>query len=489
MASKFLERLHEETARLARLPALMALGEVVRTRQVQAFLVGGTVRDLALGRPTVDLDLALPAHTLAVARELARAIHGTFVLLDEAERTARVVAGEVILDLTEFRAPTLEGDLKGRDFTVNALALDLNEILSGGPAQVFDPTGGLEDLAAGHIQVVAPQNLEDDPLRLLRAYRFAATLEFSLTADTAQAVRRYAGQFGRVAGERVHHELFLLLAAPHAAAVLYDMDGTGLLCQVFPEMADMKGVEQKGYHHLDVFGHTLETVRGVEEVLAAPPAFFRDAAPAISAYAAVPPRPVLLKLAALYHDAGKPPVREERTDPDRYTFYHHERVGNELFQNMAQRLRLSQAEARVVSLLITWHMRPFLLLPLFRRGELSVRALGRMVKAAQDELAGGFALAMADSLAGQGPLKPEDGEAVLAELADQAFRFRAERLEPLARGPRLLTGHDLARFFGLTPGPRFKQLLTAVEEAQWEGKVVSREEAFDLVGGLLKKIN
>jgi poly(A) polymerase len=125
-------------------------------------------------------------------------------------------------------------------------------------------------------------------------------------------------------------------------------------------------------------------------------------------------------------------------------------------------------------------MRPFLLLPAFRERELSFRALGRLVRAARPELPGLFALAMADSLAGQGPLKPADSEAVLADLADAALQFLRERLEPQERRPKLLSGHDLIRL-GLKPGPQFRQLLTAVEEAQWEGIVRTREEALEMV--------
>jgi poly(A) polymerase len=148
-------------------------------------------------------------------------------------------------------------------------------------------------------------------------------------------------------------------------------------------------------------------------------------------------------------------------------------------------LRLSAAEAKVVNTLIRLHMRPFLLLSAFRQRELSFRALGRMVRAARPELPGLFTLAMADSLAGQGPTKPADSEAVLAELADEALRFLKEKLEPQETLPRLLSGGDLIREFHLEPGPRFRDLLTAVQEAQWEGMVRTREEALGLVRRLL----
>ena len=348
---------------------------------------------------------------------------------------------------------------------------------------LVDPWGGLQDLARGLIRVLAPENLGYDPLRLLRAYRFAATHDLALTPETEAAVRRYLPAFPRVAGERLHQELFILLAAPRAGEILQKMDRAGLLTRVFPEIADAREVAQNGYHHLDVFNHLLETVAALEQVLAAPEQYFDELAPELARYAARPPKPVLLKLAALFHDVGKPQVQERRSRPERYTFYYHEQVGLEIFAGTAQRLRLSAAEAKTVATLIRLHMRPFLLLPAFRERELTFRALGRLVRAARAELPGLFALAMADSLAGQGPQKPPDSEGVLADLADEAYRFLKERLEPQDRLPRLLDGHDLIRL-GLKPGPEFRRILTAVEEAQWEGGVKTREEALRLARGL-----
>jgi len=485
MATRILlDHLHRGLRSLANRRPLVILGQLAAARSLAVYLVGGSVRELALGRRVQDLDLAVSAQTLNLARELAAALEGTYVLLDEGERTARVVWQEETLDLAEFRAPTLKGDLGGRDFTLNAMAVDLNAVLGQSPPELIDPLGGLADLAQGRLRLVAPENFRHDPLRLLRAYRFAATHGFQLTPETTAAIRRTVPEFSRVAAERVHQELFLLLGSPAAAPALKEMEATGLLGRIFPELDDLKGVEQNGFHHLDVYGHSLLTLASLEAVLAAPEAYFGEIAGAVGRYARTPPKTAPLKLAALFHDAGKPKVQERRFDPERYTFYYHEKVGMEIFSQAAARLRCSQAETRTVTTLIQLHMRPFLLLPAFRQRELSFRALGRLVRAARSELPGLFALAMADSLAGQGPLKPGDSEAVLADLADAAYQFLKERLEPQERHPRLLSGHDLLRL-GLPPGPRFRQLLTAVEEAQWEGLVQNRAQALEMVRRLL----
>jgi poly(A) polymerase len=478
------QRLRHAAARLAASPALQALHQRAQARQIQVFLVGGTVRELILGGRTPDLDLAVSRQTLDLAQELARALGGTYVLLDETERTARVVAGAATLDLAEFRGASLEADLRGRDFTINAMALDLAALLAGEPVDLIDPCGGWADLAAGQVRMVAAANLASDPLRLLRAYRFAATHGFTVTAETATAIRDLASALARVAGERVHYELMQLLAAPRAAPGLRDLDRVGLLSHIFPELLDLKGVAQDGYHHLDVFEHSLETVAQLEGVLAAPARFFQGLAAALQRLAADPVQTAGLKVAALFHDVGKPQVQERRDQPRRFTFYHHERVGVEIFQRAARRLRFSQAQIKTVTRLITWHMRPFLLLPLFRRGELTRRALGRLVKDAGPELAGGWALAMADSLAGQGPQKPADADARLGDLADAAWDFYEEQLAARRDQPRLLSGHDL-KGLGLKPGPEFRRLLEAVEEAQWEGEVNTKEEALALVKRLI----
>ncbi len=406
-------------------------------------------------------------------------------MLDEQERSARVVWQGQELDLTEFRAPDLAGDLRKRDFTLNAMAIDLQALFRSEDPEIIDPWGGREDLAAGRLQLLLPENFLKDPLRLLRAFRFAASHGFELTAEVREAVRQYGPAIAGTPGERIHQELFRLLAAPRAYPVLRQMEELGFLGRILPELEDMKGVVQNGYHHLDVFEHSLTAVSQLEKVLAAPGAFFQETAEYVADYARQDKKAALLKLAALFHDAGKPPTQEFREDQERYTFYHHERLGVEIFQGVAARLRFSQEEARTVTRLIELHMRPFLLLPDYRHGTLSQRALGRLIKAARPELPGVFLLAMADSLAGQGALKPPEAEAVLADFCDQVYFFLKERVEPLEQRPRWLTGDDLIQELGLKPGPEFRRLLTAVEEAALEGRIQSREEALVLVRELV----
>jgi poly(A) polymerase len=299
-------------------------------------------------------------------------------------------------------------------------------------------------------------------------------------------VRHYGSAIAGVAGERIHQELFRLLASPRAYPVLRQMDTLAFLDQLLPELAAMKGVQQNGYHHLDVFEHSLTAVAELEDILTRPHSYFKETAGFVAAYVKQNKKPALLKLAALFHDVGKPGTQDFREDQERYTFYHHEQMGSAIFSAVAARLRFSQEETRIISRLVDLHMRPFLLLPDFKKNTLSQRAVSRFIKAARPDLAGVFLVAMADSLAGKGTLKPPDAEAVLSDFCDQVYIFMKERLEPMELRPKWLTGADLIRELHLTPGPEFRRLLTAVEEAAVEGQINSRDDAINLVKNIIK---
>src|SRR3989442_816797 len=189
-------------------------------RRGAAVLVGGAVRDAWLGRRPgreVDVDVAVPAGALDLARRVAERLRGAFVPLDPERGTGRVVLPGVRLDVTDFRGPSLAADLAARDFTVNALAVPLRELLVRGGAPIVDPTGGLADLRARRLRAPDLRVLTDDPLRALRGVRLEAALGFRLTRGTVAAIRAVAPALAAVAAERVRDELLLMLALPGTA--------------------------------------------------------------------------------------------------------------------------------------------------------------------------------------------------------------------------------------------------------------------------------
>ncbi len=459
-----------------------ALADCVRRRGQAVYLAGGAVRDLLLGFRPVDIDITVPVGARWWAKELAAAIDGTCIILGREEEAARVVRGEWGVDFSSFRqgTRTIEEELTRRDLTINALAVRIDPLLVSSDAKavpeqavpILDPTGGLADLAGQRIRIAAPDSFSADSLRLLRVFRFAATLAFTIDDHTLTLVRRQRRLLCTAAPERVAHELHLLIASPGSHATWRQMASTGLLEEIFPELTAGLGVEQPKSHHLDVFEHSLEALRQMERILRDPALFFPACTTAISAYLENKRNRLRLKWAALFHDLGKPKTRAVDVDRgSRITFYNHDRVGAELFRAIAHRLRWSREDTEHVAKLITWHMRPFHLANVARDHQLTLRAAIRMIKRSGIELPGLFLLAMADALAGQGSERIKEMEEELIALFRHLEQVRFTHVEPVRSNPPLLTGKDLIDVLHLCPGPLFKRILTAVEEGRMEGSV------------------
>ncbi|MGV1099289.1 HDIG domain-containing metalloprotein [Thiovibrio sp. JS02] len=450
------------------------------------YVAGGPVRDWLLGRVPCDLDLTVASGAVAAARQLARDLGGTFVLLDADEDVARVVWQGLSIDFSSFRngCGSIEEDLGQRDFTINALAVAVSGAKPGlASLAVIDPAGGVADLAARRIRIPSPASLLADPLRLLRAYRFSATLAFAIEPGTLTEIARHRELILRPAMERIAYELALIMASARAAATVAALAASGLLWLIFPELRAGEGLGQPASHHLDVFAHNLEALRRMEELLGNPAGLFPGQGPLFARYLAQPRTGVLLKWAALFHDVGKPATHE--TVAGRITFYNHDRAGAGLFAAIAERLRWRRDDRQRVTRLIDLHMWPFHLCNARLKTGITRKACLRLVKAAEDDLAGLFLLAMADSLAGQGPGRPERMEERLADLFAEVNGVYEEHIKPLFSRPPLLSGHDLIREFSLAPGPVFREILDGLERAQVEGEVRERSQALAWVRAFL----
>jgi poly(A) polymerase len=463
-------------------PLLQAILDLAGRFGAEVFVVGGTVRDWLTGRAPRDLDLAVSRAALQFAAALARELGGTCVLLDEEEKTARVVWRGFEIDIAGFRrgATTIREDLVLRDFTVNALALPFSPQMMAAPDRLLliDPAGGLADLDAGIIRALGPLCLVDDPLRLLRAFRFFAETGFVIEAHTRRWITQYRTLLHGVSPERLSHELDGIMASDRAFRAMGLLREAGLLAELFPELERGAGVSQPASHHLDVLAHNLEALRWMERIVAQPGDFYAGHGEELAGYLAGGSRVLWLKWAALLHDLGKPATR--RVSGGRITFYHHERLGAELLAGLAKRLRWSREKQERIIAFVALHMWPFHLSNVRRkRGAVTGRACLKMYKAAAGELPGLFLLAMADSLAGRGPEKPAGMERELAALYDQVLEICRKQVAPVLAGPRLVTGRDLIAM-GLSPGPVFKDILAAVEKAQVEGTVADRGQALEL---------
>jgi poly(A) polymerase len=435
-----------------------ALGVVQRLRSggYDAYLAGGCVRDMLLGREPSDYDVATSATPDIVLdlfpRTFAVGAHFGVVLVAQGEGetyfTTEVATFRSDGAYSDGRHPdavryttSAEEDVKRRDFTINGLLLDPLQSADNPRAAVLDFVGGVADLDAGLIRAIGrpEERFEEDHLRMLRGVRFAARFGFALEEKSKRAMRTLACKITAVSRERVRDELTKMLTEGHARRAFELLDETGLLPEVLPEIARMKGVEQPPQYHPegDVWVHTLGLLAQLEP----------GCAPTLA-------------WGALLHDVGKPPTF--RRAPDRIRFDGHVEVGVAIGAEILRRFRFSNEDTRQILELIENHMR------FMDTSRMKTSTLKRFFRL--DKFEDHLALHKMDCLAGSGHL---DNWEFVRE------RFQAMPEEAVHPKP-LITGRELIAA-GYTPGAGFKQMLRAVEDAQLEGTIATEEEALRLV--------
>ena len=456
-------------------PWLAELEALARRSGAVLYLVGGAVRDLLSGRAPVDIDVA-GERAVELARAFADETGGTYVPWKDAWGMARVVCPDgTQIDFADLRGPTIKQDMHARDFTINAMALPLGGDLSA----LCDPLRGREDWAAGLLRAVAPAALRADPIRVLRAFRFAAELNLTVEPETVELARDAAPGLASAARERVAPELQRLFAAENAGVQIRALAEVGVWAVLAPELLAMQGEDQPGYHHLDVWEHSLATVAELEALLADLPRWFEDDAAEIAEELAADVAIPLAKIGALLHDVAKPPTRTE--EQEGCHFYGHERLGAKMATRIVRRWGLGGAARQAVATLVAAHMRPHHLQAHHAAGTLTLRALRRFCRGTAPHTMAVLLLAQADARAARGPKSDPDGPDRLLAFHRHLIRVRREQLQPIESAPPLLTGRDLIEELGLSPGPIFRVILESVAEARLEGEITDRDAALAYV--------
>jgi len=475
---------------LTEYPQLKTIREMARKKGVAIYIVGGFLRDYLLGQCKTDFDFAVERDALGLARVFARKIKGAFVLLDEERGCARVARKEggqiYTFDFADFRAKTFKGDLSHRDFTINTLFVDLVSLT--GTEEVGDvlrdPGNGLADLKNQKIRMTFAKTFEEDPLRMMRAFSLRANLGFQIEARTLTRIKKDKERIRDVSYERIRDELFKILESSRTGDVLKEMDRAGLLEKIMPQVKVMFHCKQGGYHHLDVWPHSLETVVQVDRMLKQPSLLeeklsHSDVGQDLHKYLADPlggnrSRKALIKLAALVHDIGKPDTRKK--EKERVSFHGHERVGRDIVRCIAKLLKLSTQERHALEDMVLWHLRPGYLSDFQQPSQ---RAVYRYFRDAKEEAAGILLLSLADQQATRGPLTSEDDqrqhEKICLQLMQQFFIKRREK--PFQR---IISGDDLIKTLKLKPSPLFGKILGEVEEKQTLGEIKTKREALAL---------
>jgi poly(A) polymerase len=457
--------------------------KVAKQKKVKLYIVGGYLRDILLGREkeNPDIDFAIQKNAINFGREVARQLKAGFVILDKEHGCSRVVkkAGDKLytLDFTDFRGKTLEDDLLHRDFTINAFCLEPEKLFKSAEIEdciedaIIDPYKGRRDLRLKLIRLVNKKAFDEDPLRILRAFSLAITFGFKIDKETLKQAGLKANKLSGVSYERIRDELFKILTRPGASEYLELLDKLKILKVILSEIEVMRGVGQGPYHHLDVWQHSLETVRQLEKAILE---FKRNREIQDYLDRIISPgrsRRALLKFGALLHDIGKP--KSLRREDGKLKFHGHERVGTDITKAIAERLRLSNDEMAALKKMVLWHLRPGYLAD---NDEVTPRAIFRYFRDTQDEALSVLLLSLGDQRATKGRLTTKDSrlrhEKLVARLIKEYFSRKKEK-----KLVRLLNGNDLMNKFKLQPSPLIGKILSEIEELQAIGKIKNKQEA------------
>jgi tRNA nucleotidyltransferase/poly(A) polymerase len=446
-----------------------------------------------------DVDLIVRHDPGEAARALGRAGGAASFALSERHGGWRVVArdGSWQIDVEQMRGDSLEDDLRLRDFTVNAVA----QTLDG--AHTVDPLGGLRDLADRRLRAASGGAFAEDPLRVLRLVRLAAVMGLSADDDTVAAARACAARLSSVSGERVFDELKLIVGSADPVGALDMADAVGATAVVLPELYALHGVGQSRFHHLDVYGHTMQALAETVALTGR----YGSALPATGEVAQAPgplddwldsaqrgalaevldtpvadglTRAAALRWGILLHDAAKPATRTVDA-LGRVSFAGHDAQGAQLAESLLGRMRASTRLRGHVAGLVREHLRLGFLV--HERQPLDRRLVYRYLRACEPVAVDVTLLSVCDRLSTRGK---RSEEAIAAHL-QLAGVMLADALSWQAHGPppRLWRGDELADALGIEPGPQLGSILEAVGEAQYAGAVTTRDQALQHARGVL----
>ncbi len=466
------------------------------TRECKVYLVGGTVRDLLMNSEPKDLDLVCKdAKKLAVS--IARKMSAALVIMEkkadehstgfippcggECKPCYRVVdrdRPDEFLDIAEMRGDTIEEDLSRRDFTINAMAIRLHH--DGIAEELFDPFHGSGDIQKKIVRMVSKEAFVSDPLRILRAFRFAAALGFAIEEPTLKAMQSNAALLRQVSVERIMAELQHILLTSKSSVWFRQMDALGILEIILPEILPMKGCKQNGYHHKDVWEHSLLVMEQVEQILCNLSRF--GEASAKIADLIDDEKTVFLKLAGLLHDIGKPSTSGIKPGSSRIIFYGHDKAGAEIMKAMAGRLKLSCRSKDFLVSIVAEHLRPLALSSPKARSAARIRWFRKM----RDDSVFALILAIADVMSSLGPESGEEYREHFIVWAAESIQEYFDSIKPKLESPLLINGDDLISM-GMNPGIALGNLLYCLRFAQDLGRIGTHEEALKLAGDIIAR--
>ena len=488
-------------------PLLDKVRDVLPDREI--YLVGGAVRDMLLNRLSRDLDFALPSNGISTARKVANALKADFMTLDDERDTGRVIFTDddgtrTFLDFAVYRGANLEEDLRNRDFTMNAIAFDIQT------QTIHDPFNGASDLRARLIRACSPTSISDDPVRILRAIRQAAEFECKIELDVRKAMKQSASLLTNISPERKRDELFKILDGSKPDAAMRALEMLDVFPYLLPELTEMKGVTQSEPHIYDVWEHTLSVLGYLDSIISALRigysaedtndmftglltlriGRFREQFAEHFARSLNTDRSVRAALffAALYHDVQKSATRSI-DEAERIRFFDHETKGAEVASQRGQAFNLSNDEIERIEKIIKHHMRFHFFTSRMEgdKKEPSRKAIYRLFRDTGEAGIDLVLLGLADLRGIRGHTLSQETWTAALDIARILLENYWEKPQETVAPPRLLDGNELMHELNLQPGRIVGQLLEAIREGQATGKISTRGEAITFARDELNK--
>lgn len=442
----------------------------------EVYLVGGAVRDYLTGKPVYDRDLIVTdTDPKGFSIKVAEFFGGKFIPLDEDNKIYRVVLSDKknFLDITSAVEGSLEKDIKRRDITINALAVNIKS------ADVIDLVSGMDDLENRIIRGIYEKNFVDDPLRILRIFRFYSLTGFNIDSQTLDIAKKHCELILKPAKERIEYELMKLFSGEYAYEAILKMDECGILDKLFPFVKELKQVPPNLHHHLDLFHHSVETVRQVQILYENSPKEVKQHLDKVDFGGFS--RLAHLKLGCFMHDIGKFSCWTIEQDSGRHRFIKHEDVGAKMAVPVLKSLAFSNKQIEYITWIIKKHMYPSAVVS---SPDLNEKVMMRYIRRAGDNSVDTILIAQADRLSARGVEITDDIVNENISSLNKLLNFYLsvkDSLEPL---PKLLDGNEVMQILGLAPSKKLGEVMDKLFEAQINGDVLTKDDAVKFVKSL-----
>ncbi len=441
--------------------------ELLKDYDEDIYLVGGAVRDYLLGKTTCDKDI-LVNNAESFAKEFARKNNATFITLDSENKIYRVVLRDKInyLDITEPIEGSLEKDLRRRDFTINAIAINLKT------KEIIDINNGQEDIKNRVIRSISEDNLVDDPLRILRAFRFSATLGFEIEQGTLEQIKRHKDLILNPAKERVNYEILKLFQGEYTPQVL--LMASDIIKLLFPVFTDVKKVPKNTHHHLGLYEHSVETVNQIQQIYNTCSDEVKEHMNKVDFGGFS--RLAHLKFAGFFHDIGK--FSTWTIEGDRHRFIKHDDVGSKMAKEILKQNKFSKKQIEYITSMIKNHIYPS---QVVSAENINDKIYMRYIRKMEDNVIDNIILAQADRLSARGSAITDDIVKDNIDRLNKLLEFYIMIKPKLKPIPKLLTGQEIMEIKNIPQSPILGKIISALKEEQSEGNILTKAEAVEFV--------